>query len=112
MKDVTPIDERDVLLKRRHEARAMGLGHDGERDRLVLLNEGQMDKKRERYEKCKPVANDILEEARTALAVRFRFLDRALWRMPLEPRFDFYGISTDGMRMVYDPVYVVDRFKL
>lgn len=112
MKDVTPIDEQDVLFKRRQEAQAMGLGRDGEREHLTLLNEDQMAKKRERYEKCGSVANDILEEARTALAVRFRFLDRALWRMPLEPRFDFYGISTDGVRMVYDPVYVVDRFKL
>ena len=38
------------------------------------------------------------------------FLDRALWRMPLEPSFDIYGITTDGVRMVYDPVFVVDRF--
>ena len=112
MKDLTPIDEQDVVLKRRHEVAAMGLGHDGDSERLALLTEEQMQKKRERYEKCVPVANDILEEARTALAVRFRFLDRALWRMPLEPSFDIYGITTDGVRMVYDPVFVVDRFKL
>lgn len=112
MKDLTPIDEQDVMLKRRHEAAARGLSYDGEDERLALLTEEQMQAKRERYEKCKPVANDILEEARAALAVRFRFLDRALWRMPLEPSFDIYGISTDGMRMVYDPVFVVDRFKL
>ncbi len=112
MKDLTPIDEQDVVLKRRHEVASMGLGRDGESERLALLTEEQMQKKRERYEKCVPVANDILEEARTALAVRFRFLDRALWRMPLEPSFDIYGITTDGVRMVYDPVFVVDRFKL
>lgn len=112
MKDLTPIDEQDVMLKRRHEAAAMGLGRDGEGERLALFTEEQMQVKRERYEKCMPVANDILEEARAALAVRFRFLDRALWRMPLEPSFDLFGISTDGVRMVYDPVFVVDRFKL
>ena len=112
MKDLTPIDEQDVVLKRRHEVAAMGLGRDGEGERLTLLNEEQMQKKRERYEACVPVAHDILEEARASLAVRFRFLDRALWRMPLEPSFDMHGISTDGVRMVYDPVFVVERFKL
>ena len=112
MKDLTPIDDLDVVLKRRHEVAAMGLGRDGEGERLNLLSEEQMQKNRERYEKCVPVANDILEEARAALAVRFRFLDRALWRMPLEPSFDMHGISTDGVRMVYDPVFVVERFKL
>ena len=112
MKDLTPIDELDVVLKRRHEAAAMGLGHDGEGEHLTLLTEEQMQERYERYEKCVPVAHDILEEARAALAVRFRFLDRALWRMPLEPSFDMHGISTDGIRMVYDPVFVVERFKL
>lgn len=112
MKDLTPIDEQDVVLKRRQEVAAMGLGHDGDSEHLALLTEEQMARKRERYEKCVPVANDILEEARAALAVRFRFLDRALWRMPLEPSFDIYGITTDGVRMVYDPVFVVERFKL
>ena len=112
MKDLTPIDEQDVVLKRRQEVASMGLGRDGDSEHLALLTEEQMAKKLARYEKCVPVANDILEEARAALAVRFRFLDRALWRMPLEPSFDIYGITTDGVRMVYDPVFVVERFKL
>ena len=112
MKDLTSIDEQDFVLKRRQEVASMGLGRDGDSERLALLTEEQMAKKLERYEKCVPVANDILEEARAALAVRFRFLDRALWRMPLEPSFDIYGITTDGVRMVYDPVFVVERFKL
>ena len=43
--------------------------------------------------------------------MRFRFLDRALWRMPLVPSFDVYGIASDGVKLYYDPEYVVARFK-
>ena len=68
--------------------------------------------KRERYERCLPVAADILEEARASLAVRFRFLDRALWRMPLVPSFEIYGLASDGAKLYFDPEYVVARFKI
>lgn len=118
IKDSTPILEGDVALARSEERRRLGLvsgsiqraGADGER--VDLITEERMQKKRERYEACRPVALEILEEARRALAVRFRFLDAALWRMPLEPRFDLYGIASDGRALYFDPVYVVDRFNL
>ena len=133
MKDLTPVDEHDVLLKQKEARRELGLdadARDGVRDQDALrqkmgighswgvdektniITEERMARKRERYEKCKPLANDILEEARTALAVRFRFLDRALWRMPLVPSFDIYGLCSDGIKLYYDPEFVVARFKL
>ncbi len=108
MKDLTPIAEGDVVLEERERARARGTAP----EKMVLTTEARMAEKRERYERCLPVANDILEDARTSLAVRFRFLDRALWRMPLVPSFDVYGIASDGLKLYYDPEYVVDRFKL
>lgn len=118
IKDSTPILEGDVALARSEERKRLGLasggieraGMDGER--VDLITEERMRKKRERYDACEPVALEILEEARRALAVRFRFLDVALWRMPLEPRFDLYGIASDGRALYFDPVYVVDRFNL
>lgn len=118
IKDSTPILDGDVALARSEERKRLGLapgsiqraGADGER--VDLITEERMQKKRERYEACRPVALEILEEARRALAVRFRFLDAALWRMPLEPRFDLYGIASDGRALYFDPVYVVDRFNL
>lgn len=113
MKDLTPVDDLDVVLKERERRVAIGLERQNSKgERVNLATEERMARKRARYEKCKPVAHDILEEARSALAVRFRFLDRALWRMPLVPSFDVYGIASDGIRLVYDPVFVVERFKL
>lgn len=108
MKDLTAVAEGDVVL-----ARKLDLGYTPvPMENVDALSEERMLKKRERYERCIPVAHDILEEARVALAVRFRFLDRALWRMPLVPSFDIYGIASDGVKLYYDPEYVVDRFKI
>lgn len=109
MKDLTPIAENDFVLL---EKERLGIGHSKTEEHVGLYSEKRMAEKEVRYELCRPVANDILEEARTALAVRFRFLDAALWRMPLKPSFDMFGIASDGVNMYYDPVYVVDRFKL
>lgn len=108
MKDLTAVAEGDVVL-----ARKLDLGYTPvPMENVDALSEERMLKKRERYERCIPVAHDILEEARVALAVRFRFLDRALWRMPLVPSFDIYGIASDGVKLYYDPEYVVDRFRI
>ncbi|WP_158539841.1 VWA-like domain-containing protein [Gordonibacter sp. 28C] len=105
---MTPIAEGDVVLEERERTRAQGTAT----VKVGLTTEDRMAEKRERYERCLPVANDILEDARTSLAVRFRFLDRALWRMPLVPSFDIYGIASDGVKLYFDPEYVVARFKL
>ena len=112
MKDTTPLDKRDALLRQRELRLLMDANGRAENDVADIATEKRMARKRERYEKCLPVANDILEEARSALAVRFRFLDRALWRMPLVPSFELYGICSDGVKLYYDPEFVVDRFKL
>lgn len=108
MRDETPVAEGDLTPL----ARAIRDGMPRDEGRVGLATEERMARRRERFEACAPVAEAILEEARTTLAVRFRFLDRALWRMPLVPLFDLYGISSDGRSLVYDPVYVVDRFRL
>ncbi len=117
MKDQTPIAEGDILLQRKEERAALGLASEEaleakRPEHVGLASEARMQKRLERYEACAPVAAEILEEARSTLAVRFRFLDKALWRMDLIPRFELFGISSDGRALYYDPVYVVDRFKL
>ena len=108
MRDETPLAADDQALR---VARARH-GETRDEGRVSLATEERMARRRERFEACAPVAEAILEEARTTLAVRFRFLDRALWRMPLMPLFDLYGIASDGRSLAYDPVYVVDRFRL
>lgn len=114
MKDETPRVEGDVAQARRDALRERNIlnAREAEAERVSLTTDAIERRKRERYERSLPVARDILEEARVTLAVHFRFLDQALWRMPLVANYDIYGISSDGRNLVYDPVYVVDRFKL
>lgn len=59
------------------------------------------------------LGRDILEEARVQLMLKFRFLDRALWKMELEPvRAGFaYPIATDGGRILYEPDRLIARFQ-
>lgn len=109
MKDETPILETDFSLKERER---LGIGHAQRVEHIGVVSEERMKKRYEKFERYTPVAIDILKEAQSALAIRFRFLDRALWRMPLVPCFDMYGIASDGYRMLFDPVFVVDRFNL
>ncbi len=56
---------------------------------------------------------DIIEECRVQLMLKFRFLDRALWRMDLEPLWSgmMYPIATDGKKIYHDPRRVIARFR-
>lgn len=129
MKDLTPIAEGDVVLQQREKNRsrnlavprdgrgalsdALGVGKEGQAgERVMLASEEREARRLERCRLCEPIARDVLDEARTTLAVRFRFLDQALWRMPLVADYDIFGIASDGRNLVFDPTYVVDRFKL
>ncbi len=59
------------------------------------------------------LAEDIIEECRVQLMLKFRFLDRALWRMPLISQRTgmAYAIATDGKNVYYDPQRVIARFR-
>ncbi len=59
------------------------------------------------------LAEDILEEARVQLMLKFRFLDLALWKMDLLPaRAGFaYPLATDGKRVILEPARVIARFQ-
>lgn len=59
------------------------------------------------------LAEDIIEECRVQLMLKFRFLDRALWRMPLVSQRTgmAYPIATDGKVVYYDPQRVIARFR-
>lgn len=65
--------------------------------------------RRQREEK---LACDIIDEVRVQLMLKFRFLDRALWRMDLEPLRDalLYHLATDAKRITYDPPRVIARY--
>lgn len=59
------------------------------------------------------LAEDIIEECQVQLMLKFRFLDRALWRMELiSVRSGMnYPISADGKHIYYDPQRVIARFQ-
>lgn len=56
---------------------------------------------------------DIIDECRTQLMLKFRFLDLALWRMDLVPVRvgSHYPLATDGKSTMYDPPRVIARFQ-
>lgn len=58
------------------------------------------------------LGKDIIDECRTQLMMKFRFLDLALWRMDLEPmRVNArYPLATDAKRVLYDPPREIARF--
>ena len=58
------------------------------------------------------LAAEVIEECRSQLMLKFRFLDLALWRMKLEPlRADMrYPLACDGKKVYYDPLRVLARF--
>lgn len=59
------------------------------------------------------LAEDIIEECRVQLMLKFRFLDRALWRMELvSVRSGLaYPLATDGKKIYYDPERIIARFR-
>ena len=56
------------------------------------------------------LAKDILLLARNSLVVNFRFLDRAISRLPLIPD-DNVSLTTDGESIYYGPWFVLRRYK-
>ncbi len=72
-----------------------------------------IDQKTERYNRAAQLAQDIIEECRVQLMLKFRFLDLALWRMALEPVHvsSRYPFSTDGKKVYFEPFDVLNRFE-
>lgn len=58
------------------------------------------------------LGKDIIDECRTQLMMKFRFLDLALWRMDLEPMRvgARYPLATDTKRVLFDPPREIARF--
>ena len=59
------------------------------------------------------LGEDIIDECRTQLMLKFRFLDLALWRMDLLPARvgSMFPLATDGDVVMYDPPRVIGRFQ-
>lgn len=79
------------------------------KDGYILSPDTKMERRREED----VLGADIIDECRTQLMLKFRFLDMALWRMDLEPfRVGaFYPLATNGKAIFYDPPRVIGRFQ-
>lgn len=60
--------------------------------------------------KAENLARDILTLSRNSLVVNFRFLDRAIARLPFVSD-DNVSLCTDGENLYYGPWYVLRRYK-
>lgn len=63
------------------------------------------------YEKALPLAGRILGYARDSILVNLRFLSTAALALVPEPVRGLEGISCDGSRLYYDPVFLLKRYK-
>lgn len=70
------------------------------------------DRKLARRQMEDKLAGEVIEECRSQLMLKFRFLDLALWRMELAPlRADMrYPLACDGKKVYMDPPRMLARF--
>lgn len=62
-------------------------------------------------EKAKPLAAKLMSYARDNILVNLRFLDVAVSALALEQRPGMSGTATDGMKIYYDPMFLLKRYK-
>lgn len=63
-------------------------------------------------DKADALARAIIDDARTSLAVSARFMDIALWRMPLVSATLPCTCASDGYAFSYDPVRSIAQYRL
>ena len=71
-----------------------------------------VDQKQIRLERATKLSQDVLDECRIQLMLKFRFLDLALWRMTSESTTvqGRYALATDGKKVYFEPFSVLGRF--
>lgn len=63
------------------------------------------------YEKALPLAAKIMSYERDSILIHMRFLDVALAALKPEPKENLGGVSTDGEKLFYDPVWLLKRYR-
>ena len=56
------------------------------------------------------IASEVLDTTRTELMVSYRFLDRALWKMPFKASEVISGLGTDGIDFNFNPEQILLRY--
>lgn len=62
-------------------------------------------------EKISRLAEKLMGYARDSILVNLRFLDVAVSALSLEAREGLSGFASDGMRIYYDPVFLLKKYK-
>lgn len=62
-------------------------------------------------QKILALANKILRLSKDEILVNLRFMDTALSALHLEPRNGLKGMACDGVKIYYDPRFVLRRYK-
>ena len=65
----------------------------------------------ELYEKARPLAEKVITYSKDTILVNMRFLDMALSALVTEPREGLSGFACDGVKIYYDPVFLLKRYK-
>lgn len=63
------------------------------------------------YEKAKPLAAKVMSYSKDTILVNMRFLDVVLSALTPEPREGLGGFASDGVKIYYDPVFLLKRYK-
>lgn len=65
----------------------------------------------ELYEKAKPPAEKIMSYSKDSILVNMRFLDVVLSALKPEPLEGLSGFASDGVKIYYDPVFLLKKYK-
>lgn len=63
------------------------------------------------FEKAKPLAEKVMNYSRDNILVNMRFLDMALSALMPEPRENLRGFASDGVKIYYDPVFLLKKYQ-
>lgn len=63
------------------------------------------------YEKAKPLAAKVMSYSRDSILVNMRFLDVVLSALTPEPREGLAGFASDGVKIYYDPIFLLKKYK-
>ena len=79
---------------------------------LLISGQGNDDLYAKLGEHAMRLASEVIEDCRVQLMLKFRFLDLALWQMPLEPIWGEarYPLATDAVNMYCEPFGELSRY--
>ena len=72
---------------------------------------GEAELRKQQLEKADEIARQIWKLSRDKILVSMRFLNVAISNIKFEKRFGLEGVTCDGQKLFYDPVYIIHLYK-